>query len=101
MTVEANGFDWDRGNFTKCEKHGLSVAAIESLFSYPLAIFPDVTHSQQESRFRAVGQTEKGRRIFIVFTLRRRGDETLIRPITARYMNKKEIKAFEKENPQL
>jgi uncharacterized DUF497 family protein len=38
---------------------------------------------------------------FVVFTLRRRGDAVLIRPISARYMHKKEIKAYEKENPDL
>ncbi len=39
--------------------------------------------------------------MFIVFTLRRKGDEMLIRPSSARYMHKKEIDAYEKENPDL
>jgi hypothetical protein len=39
--------------------------------------------------------------VFIIFTLRREGDELLIRPISARYMHKKEIEAYEKENPDL
>jgi hypothetical protein len=39
--------------------------------------------------------------VFIVFTLRRKGEEALIRPISARYMHKKEIEAYEKENPEL
>jgi hypothetical protein len=43
----------------------------------------------------------KGRGVFIVFTLRRKGDEVLIRPISARYMHKKEIEAYEEENPDL
>ncbi|MBI3645122.1 MAG: BrnT family toxin [Acidobacteriales bacterium] len=101
MTLQANGFDWDRGNRAKCEKHGLSIAAIESLFARPLAILPDAAHSQQEERLRAIGRTEKGRGVFIIFTLRRKGDELLIRPISARYMHKKEIEAYEKENPDL
>jgi uncharacterized DUF497 family protein len=101
VTLEANGFDWDRGNRAKCEKHGLSIAAIESLFASPLAILPDAAHSQRENRFRAIGRTEKGRGVFIIFTLRRKGDELLIRPISARYMHKKEIEAYEKENPDL
>ncbi len=33
MTLQANGFDWDKGNSVKCEKHGLSTSVIESLFS--------------------------------------------------------------------
>jgi hypothetical protein len=101
MTLHANGFDSDRGNRAKCEKHGLSVAAIEDLFTRPLAILPDAAHSQREKRLRAMGRTEKGRGVFIVFTLRRRGDEVLIRPISARYMHRKEIEVYEKENPDV
>ncbi len=101
MTLQANGFDWDRGNRAKCEKHGLSIAAIESLFTRPLAILPDAAHSQREKRLPAIGRTEKGRGVFIVFTLRRKGDELLIRPISARYMHKKEIEAYEEKNPGL
>jgi uncharacterized DUF497 family protein len=33
-----------------------------------------------------------------VFTLRRKGDKQMIRPISARYMHKKEIESYEKEN---
>ena len=101
MTLHANGFDWDKGNRAKCEKHGLSVSVIESLFARPLAILPDLAHSDSERRLRAVGRTEKGRGVFIVFTLRRKADEVLIRPISARYMHKKEIEAYEEENPDL
>jgi len=35
--------------------------------------------------------------VLIVFTLRVQGGETLIRPISARYMRQKEIDAYEKE----
>ena len=101
MILQANGFDWDRGNRAKCEKHGLSIATIESLFTRPLAILPDAAHSQRERRLRAIGRADKGRGVFIIFTLRRGGDELLIRPISARYMHKKEIEAYEKENPDL
>jgi len=101
MAVHADGFDWDMGNRAKCEKHGLSVSAVESLFSRPLAILPDTAHSEDERRFRAIGRADNGRGVFIVFTLRRRGEEVLIRPISARYMHKKEIEAYEEENPDL
>jgi hypothetical protein len=101
MDLQAIGFDWDKGNRAKCEKHGLSVSAIESLFARPIAILPDAAHSQSERRFRAIGRTDKGRGVFIVFTLRHEGEEVLIRPISARYMHKKEIEAYEKENPNL
>ena len=101
MTLHANGFDWDKGNRAKCEKHGLPIPVIESLFERPLAILPDDAHSRGERRFRAIGRTDRGRGVFIVFTFRRRGEEVLIRPISARYMHKKEVEAYEKENPNL
>jgi uncharacterized DUF497 family protein len=34
--------------------------------------------------------------MFVVFTVRRRGDEVLIRPIGARYMHRKEIEHYAK-----
>ena len=97
MSLQFHGFDWDSGNIAKCQKHGLSVALIESLFARPLAIVPNAADSREESRFCAVGQTGTGRRVFLVFTLRRKGDEQLIRPISARYMHKREIQAYEKK----
>jgi uncharacterized DUF497 family protein len=99
MILQFDGFDWDRGNRAKCQKHGLSTALIESLFARPLAIIPSAADSQEERRFCAVGQTGNSRRVFLVFTLRRRGDKQLIRPISARYMHNKEIESYEKENP--
>jgi uncharacterized DUF497 family protein len=37
----------------------------------------------------------------MVFTLRSEGDKVLLRPISARYMHKKEIEAYEKENSDI
>lgn len=99
--MRANGFDWDNGNREKCKKHGFSTSVIENLFARPLAVLPDAAHSKRKHRFRAIGQTDEGRGVFVVFTLRRKGDEVLIRPISARYMHRKEIEAYEKENPEL
>jgi uncharacterized DUF497 family protein len=58
-------------------------------------------HSNREKRFRAIGYTDKGRSVFMVFTLRKKEDDVLIRPISARSMYKKEVDAYEKENPNL
>jgi uncharacterized DUF497 family protein len=91
------GFDWDDANRTKCQQHGVSVREIEGLFRQPLAIFPDPAHSQAETRFKAIGQTEAVRHVLIVFTLRQRDGERLIRPISARYMHAKEVKYYEEE----
>ena len=95
------GFDWDAGNRAKCQKHGVSIAEIESLFTRPLAIRPDRAHSRTEQRVIAVGGGKAGRMIFLAFTFRERGGKTYIRPISARYMHKHELEAYEKENPDL
>ena len=96
-----SGFDWDKGNRSKCQKHGVSIAATESLFAGQVAILPDAVHSGEEQRFRAIGWTAEKRPVFVVFTLRQRGDDLLIRPISARYMHAKESMTYEKENPDL
>jgi uncharacterized DUF497 family protein len=93
------GFDWDAGNQQKCRKHGVTDAEIESLFHRPIAVFPDPLHSRAEARFKAIGRTEEGRAVLIVFTLRRRSGSMLIRPISARYMHAKEIAYYEKTPP--
>ena len=79
--MKFDGFDWDSGNRAKCQKLGVSIAEIESLFSGSPLVAPDVLHSSKEQRFRAVGRTMKKRPLFIVFTLRNNGETLLIRPI--------------------
>jgi uncharacterized DUF497 family protein len=58
--MEFSGLDWDRGNWTKCQKHGVFVAEIESLFHRPLMVAPDLAHLTREERFKAVGTTDAG-----------------------------------------
>ena len=88
--MEFSGFDWDAANRAKRQKHGVTIAVIESLFLRGVLILPDAGHSQKEPRFLAIGRSGEGRAVFVVFTMRRQGDERLIRPISARYMHKKE-----------
>ena len=88
-------FDWDQGNGEKCEKHGGSIAEIEEIFARTVFVAPDPAHSAEEERFKAIGVTAKGRKLFVVFTWRNRGSELLLRPIGARYMHAKEIVAYE------
>ena len=101
MRERVAGFDWDVGNRAKCEKHGVSVAEIEGLFSRPVFIIPEVIHSRGEERRKAIGKTANGRPVFLVFTVRERAGKHLIRPVSARYMHRKEIEHYEKENPDL
>jgi uncharacterized DUF497 family protein len=89
------GFDWDEGNRRKCQKHGVSIAEIEGLFWEDHLVSTDVEHSGNEPRARAVGRTTSGRHVFVVFTVRERQGRRFIRPISARYMHRKEISRYE------
>lgn len=84
------GFQWDDGNQRKSiDKHGVSRAEAEQVFfNDPLLLLPDQSHSVSELRFHALGVTDQGRRLHVTFTLR--DDETLVRIISARDMNRKE-----------
>lgn len=101
MIASIDGFEWDRGNRVKCREHGVSVREIESIFAGPIAVFPDPAHSRDEERFKAIGRTERGRSVLIVFTLRTRDGIRLIRPISARFMHAKEIEYYEKAAAQI
>jgi uncharacterized protein len=102
MAPEIVGIAWDDGNRDKCQKHGVSIEEIEVLCRDPkFAVRPDRAHSAIESRFQGVGKTARGRHVFLVFTLRERGEDTYIRPIGARFMHAREVKRYEQNNPDL
>jgi uncharacterized DUF497 family protein len=102
MSVVADGFDWDAGNRDKCQKHGLTIAEIEHVISHAeTLIVHDVKNSTSESRFIAIGRTAARRFAFVAFTPRTRNGLNLLRPITARYMHKKEVARYEKESSKL
>lgn len=90
-----DGFDWDAGNLTKCQKHGVSIEEIESLFFGPHQLAPDHKHSMGEARQLAIGRAASGRPLFVVFTMRLRDGKSMLRPISARYMHGKEIERYE------
>jgi uncharacterized DUF497 family protein len=87
------GFDWDEGNLVKnWERHRVSASECEQIFfNRPLVTAADLRHSSQEARFYALGHTDAGRRLFVVFTVR----ERRIRVISARDMNRKEREVYE------
>jgi len=51
-----------------------------------------------EPRWRAIGQTQQGRHVFLVFMLRKTDGLTRIRPISARYMHPKEVDHHERQS---
>ena len=93
------GFDWDEGNHTKCQKHGVSIEEIEAVLTGSPRVTPDPQHSSDEGRFIAIGRNSQGRLLFVAFTFRHRDRKRRIRPISARYMHIKESQAYAKENP--
>jgi uncharacterized DUF497 family protein len=95
--MQVAGFDWDESNRSKCQKHGFSQAGIEHMFGAEVSVLPDPLHSKSEERFKAIGKGTDGRWIFVVFTLRTRRGKTVIRPISARHMHRKEVEHYEKE----
>ncbi len=96
------GFDWDRGNRDKCQKHGMSAEDIEAVFAQPVVILPDKENPSGERRLKAIGRTPAGRRAFSVFTWRAEdGDSALLRPISARYMHRKEVESYEEAYPDV
>jgi uncharacterized DUF497 family protein len=74
-------FLWDKGVWG-CE---------EVLFDKNKKVLKDKLHSGKESRHLIIGKTKRKRRLFIVFTLR----EKKVRVISARDLNKREIKLYE------
>ena len=91
------GFDWDKDNARKNERHDVSQAEAEQIFSDSgLLTMQDERHSSRELRYIALGRTADERLLQVAFTLR--GNETLIRIISARNANRRERKAYENQD---
>jgi len=93
--VKISGFDWDEGNWPKCGKHGVSREEIEQALLGSPAVMRDP--HPKEPRMRAVSKTLAGRYVFLVFMLRRVDGQTKLRPISSRYMHRKEIDHYENQ----
>ena len=87
------GFQWDQGNSNKnLLKHHVEDWECEQIFfNEPLLILDDPKYSLVEKRWAAFGMTDSGRLLVVIFT--RRGK--LLRIISAREMNRKEILFYE------
>lgn len=96
---DLTGFQWDAGNSEKnWLAHDVSQAETEQVFfNRPVLLMPDVAHSQAEVRYYLLGQSNAGRRLTVVFTIR----ETFVRPIMARDMSRRERRLYaEQENAE-
>jgi len=93
LIAKCTGFDWDEGNLPKIwGANKVSGAECEQIFfNHPVVAARDEKHSWEEDRYYALGHTDSGRLLFVVFTIR----NELVRPISARDMNRKERKVYE------
>ena len=94
---QITGFDWDEADsFKSSEKHSVTQAEAEQVFAdRQLKVADDVRHSQTEARYHAMGRTFEGRYLHVTFTLRQ--NQTKLRVISARNMNRKERAIYEQE----
>ncbi len=88
------GFQWDEGNAEKnWTRHQVARSECEEVFfREPLVAATDDAHSDAEPRYYVLGQTGKGRPLFLACTIR----ERLIRVISARPMSRRERRMYEK-----
>ena len=86
------GFQWDAGNSDKNWRgHQVRQAEAEqALLNRPVIFAADLRPSGVEARFHALGRTESGRHLAIVFTTR----GSLLRVISARPMSRAERGAY-------
>lgn len=94
ILVQCVGFQWDDGNAQKnWLKHRVHQTECEEVFFHePLIVGGDESHSQKQRRYYALGRTAQGRKLTIIFTIRK----DLIRVISARDMTKTETQNYEK-----
>jgi hypothetical protein len=90
--LKSTGFEWDEGNIDKnWIKHGVSPSECEQVFfNQPLVVADDVTHSDEEARWYALGRTDANRLLFVVFAIRK----DRIRVVSARDMSLRERKVY-------
>ncbi len=88
-------FEWDSGNKDKnFLKHEVRNREAEEIFSSsPKYFLKDNKHSKIEKRYQIWGRTSKNRKLSIIFTIRSKK----IRIISARDMNMKERRVYEKK----
>jgi len=89
---DIEGFEWDEGNSAKnWSRHQVTQAEAEQVFrGRPIAV--EGAHSGAEVRYFALGRTDTGRLLTVVFTLR----GSFLRVISARPMSRRERTGYGK-----
>lgn len=95
-------FDWDAANLAKCRQHGVTLAEIERALMHDAALLlPDIKHSREKERFIAVGENANGRLLYVALTFRTIHGKRAVRPISARYMHRKEAERYEQARTKI
>lgn len=92
LAAGLEGFEWDEGNSSKnWLRHEIQqVEAEQALLNTPLVLDATSRHAAAEPRYIALGQTDAGRLLTVVFTVR----GSRVRVISARAMSKQERKVY-------
>ncbi len=92
FAFQISEFDWDKWNVEKnFIKHGVTQNECEGVFlNKPSIEEIPKSDEQKEQRYYALGITNNGRKLAIVFTLR----DNKIRVISARDMSRKERRGY-------
>lgn len=92
------GFEWDSANSEKnWQHHDVAQAECEQVFfNRPLLVSGDPKHSAAELRFFALGRTDVGRELMVVFTVR----GSLLRVISARPLSRGERRVYAQAQAQ-
>lgn len=83
-------FEWDpKKDAANRAKHGVSFSEASTIFyNFPLQIYHDPDHSEEEPRYIAIGVSDQDRVLLVVHIENTKG--TVIRIISARRATKKE-----------
>ena len=91
--AQVDGFEWDRGNLTKNpQSHRIDNDEAEEVFLRSPLVADTTRAADGEPRWFALGPSERGRVLRIVFTVRGRK----LRVISARVASRKERSLYEK-----
>ena len=98
LTGAAGQFDWDAGNRSKGQKHGVEASDVESLFRRTVFLAGRIVEPRHdEPRWLLLGESDAGRRLALIFT--RRGNQ--LRPISCRPMRRNERRLYDEAKATL
>ena len=90
-------YEWDdEKNKINIKKHCISFEEAQTIFEDPLLQISNDDGFYQEERFRAIGTSQRGRNLLVVFCERFSQEDNIIRIISSRKLTRSEIKRLEK-----